>query len=81
MILQVVVSKLTRNVTKDHLKEIMGYYGTVQSVEIHAVMPGTRPMEGKKATVEYEATEMCDKAIKHMDAGEHENAKQRQYGP
>ena len=62
--LQVVVSKLTRNVTRDHLKEIMTYYGVVQSVEINRSGPGMM------ATVEFEATEMCDKAIKHMDAGE-----------
>ena len=58
------VSKLTRNVTRDHLKEIMTYYGVVQSVEINRSGPGMM------ATVEFEATEMCDKAIKHMDAGE-----------
>ena len=62
--MQVVVSKLTRNVTREHLKEIMAYYGTVQSVDIQ------RANQGQTATVEFEATEMCDKAIKHMDAGE-----------
>ena len=64
------MSKLTRNVTRDHLREIMAYYGTVQSVELHsALKPGMRAQDGRTATVEYEATEMCDKAIKHMDAG------------
>ena len=65
------MSKLTRNVTRDHLREIMAYYGTVQSVELHsALKPGMRAQDGRTATVEYEATEMCDKAIKHMDAGQ-----------
>ena len=64
------MSKLTRNVTRDHLREIMAYYGTVQSVELHsALKPGMRAQDGRTATVEFEATEMCDKAIKHMDAG------------
>ena len=61
------MSKLTRNVTREHLKEIMSYYGVVQTVDMTA-KPGSGP--GKTATVEFESTEMCDKAIKHMDAGE-----------
>ena len=61
------MSKLTRNVTREHLKEIMSYYGVVQTVDIP---PKTGSGLGKTATVEFESTEMCDKAIKHMDAGE-----------
>ena len=62
------MSKLTRNVTREHLKEIMSYYGVVQTVDF--TKPGSGGGPSKTATVEFESTEMCDKAIKHMDAGE-----------
>jgi len=31
---QIVVEKLTKNITEDHLREIFGTYGTVQDIDM-----------------------------------------------
>jgi RNA-binding protein with serine-rich domain 1 len=63
------VTKLTRNITKDHLSEIFGTYGTVAHVEV----PGGNGFSFSfrhQAFIEYESSEDASKAAKYMDGGQ-----------
>ena len=63
------VTKLTRNITKDHLSEIFGTYGTVAHVEI----PGGNGFSFSfrhQCFIEYESSEDAAKAAKYMDGGQ-----------
>jgi RNA-binding protein with serine-rich domain 1 len=63
------VTKLTRNITKDHLSEIFGTYGTVAHVEV----PGGNGFSFSfrhQAFIEYESSEDAAKAAKFMDGGQ-----------
>merc|ERR1712137_429493 len=63
------VTKLTRNITKEHILEIFGSFGAVQSVEI----PGGSGLSftfRHCCFVEYEQTADAAKALKYMDGGQ-----------
>ncbi|KAF7727986.1 hypothetical protein EC973_006751 [Apophysomyces ossiformis] len=64
----VLVAKLTRNVTADHVKEIFSQFGTIKHVEF----PFNERLNANmgKAYVEYETQEDADKAISYMDGGQ-----------
>ena len=67
--MRIQVTKLTRNITKDHLSEIFGTYGTVAHVEV----PGGNGFSFSfrhQAFVEYESSEDAAKAAKFMDGGQ-----------
>ncbi len=65
------MTKLTRNVTRDHVIEIFNNYGTVKNVDVSDARGGGGggPGRGRTATVEFETHEMVEKAVKHMDEG------------
>ncbi len=63
------IDHLTRNVTKEHVKEIFGNFGTIRSVDF--------PTERAKdwigtgsANVDYEKPEQAEEATKKMNGGE-----------
>merc|ERR1711973_681280 len=63
------VSKLTRNITRDHLTEIFGTYGKIVTVDL----PGGSGMSftfRHSATIEFESHEDAAKAVKYMDGGQ-----------
>ena len=67
--MRIQVTKLTRNITKDHLSEIFGTYGTVAHVEV----PGGNGFSFSfrhQAFIEYESSEDAAKAAKFMDGGQ-----------
>ena len=60
--------KLTKNVTKDHVVEIFGNFGSIS----HCEFPMDKDknwMNSGRAYVEYEKVEEADEAIKKMDGG------------
>ena len=65
---KIVVSRLTRNVTKDHVEEIFSTYGVIRTVEL----PIDRITELPKAHayVDYKSAGSASDAIKYMDGGE-----------
>ena len=65
---RICVTKLTRNVTKDHIMEIFGNFGNVIFCDL--------PMDKQKswintsmAYVEFEKLEEADECVKKMDRG------------
>uniref|UniRef100_A0A3B4FEL1 RRM domain-containing protein n=1 Tax=Pundamilia nyererei TaxID=303518 RepID=A0A3B4FEL1_9CICH len=67
---KVFLGRLTRNVIKEHIQEIFSTYGKIKMIE----MPMNRmhPHLSKGyAYVEYETSEEAEKALKHMDGGNH----------
>jgi len=60
---------LTRNITKEHLLEIFGTYGKIANVDV----PGGSGLSFSFrhcCFVEYEETNMAEKAVKYMDGGQ-----------
>ena len=62
------MSRLTRNVTKDHVEEIFSTYGVIRTVEL----PIDRATDLPKshAYVDYKVPDCATNAIKYMDGGE-----------
>uniref|UniRef100_A0A8C6FX11 RNA-binding protein with serine-rich domain 1 n=1 Tax=Moschus moschiferus TaxID=68415 RepID=A0A8C6FX11_MOSMO len=61
------IARLTRNVTKDHIREIFSTFGKVRVID----MPVERMHPGlSDAYVEFETPEEAEKALKHMDGGQ-----------
>ncbi len=66
------VGNLTRNVNKDHLREIFGHFGTIKRVTLDEER--LRPWINKGyAYVEFESPDDVDSAIKHMNGGQVRN--------
>jgi RNA-binding protein with serine-rich domain 1 len=64
----ITVSKLTRNVQEEHLREIFGEYGTIRNIELEMI-PKLKIHRGT-AIIEYESMEEAEKAIDHMNGGQ-----------
>lgn len=63
------VSRLTKNVNKNHILEIFKSYGPIKSVELP--VDRYHPQLGRgSAYVEFEKAEDADKAIRYMDGGQ-----------
>ena len=61
------IARLTRNVTKDHIREIFSTFGKVRVID----MPVERMHPGlSDAYVEFETPDGAEKALKHMDGGQ-----------
>ncbi|KAM7297064.1 RNA-binding protein with serine-rich domain 1-B [Ixodes scapularis] len=63
------VGRLTRNVTRDHLLEIFGCYGTVKGVELPPDRTHGHLSRGF-AYVEFENPADAERAMRHMDGGQ-----------
>ena len=62
------VGHLTRNVNKDHVKEIFMTYGTIKDIEMLSDRMHSHFSRGF-AYIEYGTPEEAEKAIRHMDGG------------
>merc|ERR1712013_897605 len=63
------IGRLTRNVNKDHLKEIFSTFGKIKEIEFGSER--MRPWLNKGfAYIEYETHEDALNAMKHMDGGQ-----------
>ncbi|GFU45091.1 RNA-binding protein with serine-rich domain 1-B [Trichonephila clavipes] len=63
------VSRLTRNVTKEHVQEIFSTYGPLRNVDL--VIDRDRPHLSRGfAYVEFENPEDAEKALNYMDGGQ-----------
>uniref|UniRef100_A0A452GB38 RNA-binding protein with serine-rich domain 1 n=1 Tax=Capra hircus TaxID=9925 RepID=A0A452GB38_CAPHI len=61
------IARLTRNVTKDHIREIFSTFGKVRVID----MPVKRMHPGlSDAYVEFETPDGAEKALKYMDGGQ-----------
>ncbi|XP_052498584.1 RNA-binding protein with serine-rich domain 1-like [Budorcas taxicolor] len=61
------IARLTRNVTKDHIREIFSTFGKVRVID----MPVERMHPGlSDAYVEFETPDGAEKALKYMDGGQ-----------
>ncbi|KAI9305778.1 hypothetical protein BJ944DRAFT_264608 [Cunninghamella echinulata] len=65
---RLLISQLTRNVNKDHIKEIFSVYGSIVEIDF----PTNRRFGTNtgRAFLEYETKEEAEKAICHMDGGQ-----------
>jgi len=66
---RILVSCLTNNVTKDHIAEIFGAYGSINCVEIAAPDKTSGRAVYQRMIVEYETASHAHKAIKYMNGG------------
>lgn len=62
------VSNLTRNVKSDHLKEIFGYYGTVNSVDLQ--IDEIAGLSMGYAYVTFEKSKDAEQAVLYLDGGQ-----------
>ena len=66
------VAHLTRNVTKDHVTEIFGFFGSIRQVDLPT--DRTKSWIGTgSAYVDFEKWEMAEEARKKMDGGKPQN--------
>ncbi|GIX61483.1 ribonucleic acid binding protein S1, putative [Babesia caballi] len=64
----VFMAPISPNVTSDHVREIMGNFGSLRAVELLPVQ--TPDGDATIARVAYESAESVESAVKHMDKGE-----------
>ncbi|GBE58729.1 RNA-binding with serine-rich domain 1-like protein [Babesia ovata] len=64
----VYVAPVSPNVSEDHLREIMGNFGSVGAIEIASI--DTPDGAARIAKIAYQSTEAVESAIQHMDKGE-----------
>ena len=65
---KVCISRLTRNVTKDHIQEIFAHFGSVRHVEFNMRQDRSWINSGT-AYVTYEKPEEAEECIKKMNGG------------
>jgi RNA-binding protein with serine-rich domain 1 len=66
---KITVRNLSRNVSKDHVNEIFGIYGTVKEIRLPTNYFHPNFCRGD-ATVIYEKHDDAEKALRHMDGGQ-----------
>ena len=63
------VERLTRKVTKEHIREIFSIFGRVRKIDLRRDRMRAHPPQGH-AYVEFENPEEAAKALRHMDGGQ-----------
>ncbi|XP_061006405.1 RNA-binding protein with serine-rich domain 1-like [Dama dama] len=63
------VAKLTRKVTREHIREIFSTFGRVREIDLPRERMRAHPSQGH-AYVEFENPEEAAKALKHVDGGQ-----------
>ncbi|XP_027403437.1 RNA-binding protein with serine-rich domain 1-like [Bos indicus x Bos taurus] len=63
------VARLTRKVTREHIREIFSTFGRVRKIDLRRDRMRAHPSQGH-AYVEFENPEEAAKALKHMDGGQ-----------
>jgi len=66
---RIVINYLTNNVTKDHVAEIFGIYGKINSIEIVTPEKSSGRILYQRMMVEYETASEAHKATKYMNGG------------
>jgi len=66
---RIIISYLTNSVSKDHVAEIFGVYGKINSIEIVTPEKLSGRILYQKMMVEYETASEAHKATKYMNGG------------
>jgi RNA-binding protein with serine-rich domain 1 len=63
------ISRITNNVTKDHISEIFSVFGSIKSIQTGAVEKLSSGNTYQQMVVEYENSSAASKAVKYMNGG------------
>lgn len=68
LIPRIYVAPISPNVTQNHIREIMGHFGNIDTVDFSSMQ--TDKVVVGIANIVYDSQESVQSAIKHMDKGE-----------